>query len=96
MPGTRSGCPELGRYEGIRTEAALANLVDRDSAAVAHAQEIQTHDAVADCLSATTTLWLPVYGAGATVLVGLGAWSLDRARVRKEAAVASRNPPRKD
>ncbi|WP_232837971.1 hypothetical protein [Streptomyces atratus] len=96
MPGTRSGCPELGRYEGIRTEAALANLVDRDSAAVAHAQEIQTHDAVADCLSATTTLWLPVYGAGAAVLVGLGAWSLDRTRVRKGADVASRNPPCKD
>lgn len=29
-----------------------------------------------------TTLWLPVYGAGAAVLVGLGAWTFDRARVR--------------
>jgi hypothetical protein len=95
MPGTRARCPELGRYEDIRAEAALANLVGRDSAALAHAQEVQSHDAVADCLSATTTLWLPVYGAGAAVLVGLGAWSLDRARVRKEAAVAGRNPPRK-
>ncbi len=94
MPGTRRGCPETGRYEGIQAEAALANLVGRDRAALAHAQEAKVHDAVADCLSATTTLWLPAYGFGAAVLVGLGAWCLDRGRVRKEMAVASRNPPR--
>lgn len=94
MPGTRRGCPETGRYEGIQAEAALANLVGRDRAALAHAQAAKVHDAVADCLSATTTLWLPAYGFGAAVLVGLGAWCLDRGRVRKEMAVASRNPPR--
>ncbi|MFB6435442.1 hypothetical protein ACFCVY_01470 [Streptomyces sp. NPDC056411] len=94
MPGTRGVCPELGMYEGIRAEAALANLAGRDSGALAHAQAVQSHTAVADCLAATTTLWLPVYGAGAAVLTALGAWSLDRARARKRAAVADRNPPR--
>ncbi|MER7045876.1 hypothetical protein [Streptomyces jumonjinensis] len=93
MPGTRAGCPELGAYQSIHAEAALANLADRDSAALAQAQEAQSHVAVADCLSATTTRWLPVYGAGAAVLVGLGAWSLDRARARKEAAPTRGNPP---
>ncbi|MFG2222262.1 hypothetical protein [Streptomyces sp. NPDC048644] len=96
MPGTRDGCPELGAYEAIRVEAALADLAGRDSAALAHAQAAQSHEAVADCLSATTTRWLPVYGAGVTVLVGLGAWSLDRARVRKEVAAAGRKAPRQD
>ncbi|MFC4503650.1 MULTISPECIES: hypothetical protein [Streptomyces] len=95
MPGTRRGCPEVGRYEGIQAEASLANLVGRDRAALAHAQEAKIHEAVADCLSATTTLWLPAYGFGAAVLVGLGAWCLDRARVRKEMTVAGRNPPRR-
>ncbi|MFI2351734.1 hypothetical protein ACH492_32930 [Streptomyces sp. NPDC019443] len=90
MQGTRGACPELGRYEGIHAEAALANLAGRDPAAMTHAQEIQSEAAVSDCLSATTTLWLPVYAAGAAVLVGLCAWSLDRARVRKEAAAAGR------
>lgn len=85
MPGTRDRCPALGTYESIRTEAALANLAGRDAAALAHAQDVQSHDAVADCLSATTTLWLPVYAAGAAVLVGLGACSLDRVRARNEA-----------
>lgn len=90
MPGTRAACPALGRYEAIRAEAALAPLAGRDGAALAHAQAAQSHVAVADCLSATTTLWLPVYGAGAAVLVGLGAWSLDRARTRKGAATSAR------
>ncbi|MBL1094132.1 MULTISPECIES: hypothetical protein [Streptomyces] len=83
MPGTRAACPEVGRYESLRTEAALAHLAGRDGTALAHAQAAQSHDAVADCLSATTTLWLPVYAAGAAVLAGLVAWSLDRARARK-------------
>ncbi|MFF3909475.1 hypothetical protein ACFYZJ_26620 [Streptomyces sp. NPDC001848] len=90
MPGTRRVCPEVGKYEGIQAEAALANLVGRDRAALAHAQEVKIHDAVADCLSSTTTLWLPAYGFGAAVLVGLGAWCFDRARVRKEMAVSAR------
>ncbi|WP_224059057.1 hypothetical protein [Streptomyces kanamyceticus] len=80
MPGTRAECAELGAYESIRTEAALSNLAGRDGAALARAQEIQSHVAVADCLSATTTVWLPVYAAGIAVLVGLGAWSVDRLR----------------
>ncbi|MFH8774509.1 hypothetical protein ACIF83_19400 [Streptomyces sp. NPDC085866] len=93
MPGTRRACPELGKYAGIQAEAALANLVGRDRAALAHAQEAKIHEAVADCLSATTTLWLPAYGFAAAVLVGLCAWSIDRARVRRELAAAGRNAP---
>ncbi|MFE6129841.1 hypothetical protein ACFQ6Q_16470 [Streptomyces sp. NPDC056437] len=82
MPGTRARCPSLGTYERIRTEASLANLSGRDAAALAHTQEVQSHAAVADCLSATTTLWLPVYAVGVAVLVGLGAWITDRVRRR--------------
>ncbi|WP_330285634.1 hypothetical protein [Streptomyces sp. NBC_00576] len=94
MPGTRDRCPALGTYESIRTEAALANLAGRDAAALAQAQDIHSHDAVADCLSATTTLWLPVYAAGGAVVVGLGVWSIDRVRVRNESAEAGRRPSR--
>lgn len=83
MPGTRSGCEEMGRYEAIRSRAALADLADRDGPALAYAQEAQSDEAVADCLAATTTLWLPLYGTGAAVLVGAGAWSRDRDRARK-------------
>ncbi|WP_371583653.1 hypothetical protein [Streptomyces sp. NBC_01314] len=93
MPGAREGCPELGKYEGIRTQAALANLVGRDNAALAYARDVQSHAAVADCLAATTTRWLPVYGGAAAVAAGLAVWLLDRARVRKQAATADRPPP---
>ncbi|MFF6995380.1 hypothetical protein ACFY93_10530 [Streptomyces sp. NPDC008313] len=86
MPGARDRCPALGAYESIRTEAALAGLAGRDRAALVRAQDVQSHDAVADCLSSTTTLWLPVYAAGAAVLVALGAWSIDRARSGNEPA----------
>ncbi|WP_050514471.1 hypothetical protein [Streptomyces rimosus] len=86
MPGTRARCPALGTYESIRTEAALANLAGRDGAALAQAQDAHSHAAVADCLSATTTLWLPVYAAGAAVLVGAWAWAAERVRTRKGAA----------
>ncbi|MEU5241922.1 hypothetical protein ACH4UR_16615 [Streptomyces lydicus] len=79
-----------------RAEAALANLAGRDSGALAQAQAHQSHVAVADCLSATTTVWLPLYGLGAAVLTGLGAWSLDRARSRKEAVAARRDSSRPD
>ncbi|MGP4000655.1 hypothetical protein [Streptomyces sp. 8N706] len=89
MPGTRSDCRELGKYERLRTESSLANLAGRDSAALAYAQDSQSHDAVADCLAHTTTRWLPLYGLGAAVLVGLGAWSFDRARARREADLAT-------
>lgn len=93
MPGTRGRCSALGTYESIRTEAALANLADRAGTALAHAQAVQSHEAVANCLSATTTLWLPVYAAGAALLVGLGAWSVDRGRTRNEASLDG-PPPR--
>ncbi|MGW5869105.1 hypothetical protein ACWFRJ_44045 [Streptomyces sp. NPDC055239] len=90
MPGTRDSCDALGTYESIRTEAALANLTGRDGAALAQAQDVRSHEAIADCLSATTTLWLPVYAAGAAVVVGLGAWSIDRVRARSRAGVTGR------
>ncbi|MFE2145296.1 hypothetical protein ACFXA3_26780 [Streptomyces sp. NPDC059456] len=86
MPGTRERCPALGRYESLRTQAALGSLADRDPVALAQTQEVQSHAAVADCLSGTTTLWLPVYGAAVALLVALGSWSLDRARSRREHA----------
>ncbi|MDH6544809.1 hypothetical protein M2167_007380 [Streptomyces sp. SPB4] len=83
MPGTRNGCPAMGRYEALLTEAALADLAGRDGAALAYAQANQSGKAVADCLAATTTLWLPLYGAAAAVLVGAVAWVRDRARAGK-------------
>lgn len=82
MPGTRAMCPSLGTYERMRAKATVSDLAGRDSAALSHAQEVQSHIAVADCLSATTTLWLPVYAIGVAVLVGLGAWITDRVRRR--------------
>ncbi|MFF3559466.1 hypothetical protein ACFYXS_05425 [Streptomyces sp. NPDC002574] len=88
MPGTRARCIALGTYESIRTEAALADLAGRAGAALPSAQKSHSHDVVAECLSATTTLWLPVYAAGAAVLVGLGAWCIDRVRMRNAAAAA--------
>ena len=81
----RDDCRAVGRYESLRTEAALGNLTGRDSAALAQARAIRRHDAVADCLASTTTRWLPLYGLGASVLVGLGAWAIDRALARREA-----------
>lgn len=83
MPGTRNECRELGTYERAVVEASLGDLAGRERTAVAHAQDIKGHEAVADCLSATTTLWLPVYGLGAALLVGLGAWFFDRNRHRR-------------
>ncbi|MEU9486110.1 hypothetical protein AB0D83_21000 [Streptomyces decoyicus] len=93
MPGTRGACPDVGRYESLQAQAMIADLAGRGSAALAQAQAVRSHRAVAECLSATTTLWLPVYGAGAAVLAGLGAWFIGRARARKETAVADRLPP---
>ncbi|MEU6370027.1 hypothetical protein ABZ876_30970 [Streptomyces sp. NPDC046931] len=83
MPGTRNECRELGRYERAVVEASLGDLAGRERTAVAYAQNIKSHEAVADCLAATTTLWLPVYGFGMAVLVGVGAWSFDRNRNRR-------------
>ncbi|MEU9088293.1 hypothetical protein [Streptomyces sp. NPDC048357] len=92
MPGTRSGCEGMGRYEVLRTRAAVADLAGRDSAALAYAQEQQRDKAVADCLASTTTLWLPLYGAGAAVLVGACTWSFDRNRSRASARAEVRPP----
>ncbi|MFI1963246.1 hypothetical protein ACH429_03760 [Streptomyces pathocidini] len=94
MPGTRGDCRELGRYEDLRVEAALANLAGRDGTALARAKDLQSGDVVADCLAATTTRWLPVYAAAVAVLVGLGAWGADRARRRRQPAAASPGSPR--
>jgi hypothetical protein len=88
MPGTRAGCPALSRYEALRTQAALGSLAGRDSSALTEALRSHSHDVLADCLSATTTLWLPVYGAGAAVLVGLGTWYFDRTRRDRSAPPA--------
>ncbi|MFD5428115.1 hypothetical protein [Streptomyces sp. NPDC127084] len=80
MPGTRSGCTEMGRYEAIRAGAALADLAGRDGVALAYVQKAKSHEAVAECLSATTTQWLPVYAVAVAVLVGAGTWLRDRGR----------------
>ncbi|MFE6102136.1 hypothetical protein ACFVQ4_19490 [Streptomyces laurentii] len=82
MPGTRDQCAAVGAYARLQAEAELGSLAHGAGVALAGAQEVQSHAAVADCLSATTTLWLPVYAAGAAVLVGLGLWILGRARTR--------------
>ncbi|WP_237527368.1 MULTISPECIES: hypothetical protein [unclassified Streptomyces] len=54
--------------------------VHRARPALADGQAFRSHEAVADCLSAATTLWLPVYAAGAAVLVALAAWLTGRSR----------------
>ncbi|MFI6150069.1 hypothetical protein [Streptomyces sp. NPDC051109] len=82
MPATRSGCVLRGRYEALQVEAALGNLAGSDGAALAFVQQDEARKAVAECLAATTTLWLPLYGVGVAVLVGAGAWYRDRARAR--------------
>ncbi|WP_432169482.1 hypothetical protein [Streptomyces sp. 1222.5] len=82
MPGTRGECALMGRYAALQAKAALGDLSGSDGAALAFAQETQAGRAVAECLAATTTLWLPVYGLGAAVLVGTVAWFRDRDRAR--------------
>ncbi|WP_225826533.1 hypothetical protein [Streptomyces naphthomycinicus] len=83
MPGTRAECGLMGRYEALQAKAALGGLAGSDGAAVAYAQEVQARKAVAECLAATTTLWLPVYGVGVAVLVGVVVWFRDRAGARR-------------
>ncbi|MFD6230594.1 hypothetical protein ACFWFZ_27600 [Streptomyces sp. NPDC060232] len=78
VPGARSGCEEIGRYEALRTRAAPA-----------YVRESRRDQAVADCLASTTTLWLPLYGAGAAVLVGAGAWYRDRNRAGRRTGAGS-------
>ncbi|GHH65213.1 hypothetical protein GCM10018781_17360 [Kitasatospora indigofera] len=86
MPATRQGCVESGRYESLRTQAALGDLAGQDAEALAHTQQEQGHQVVVDCLAATTTRWLPVYALGTALLVGAGSWVWGRARVRRAAA----------
>ncbi|MER7507725.1 hypothetical protein ABTX82_05095 [Streptomyces lavendulae] len=69
--------------------ATAAPWGGRDGAALAYAQANQSGKAVADCLAATTTLWLPLYGVAAAVLVGGVAWLRDRARAGKGQARTS-------
>ncbi|MFB6575853.1 hypothetical protein ACFCYC_00185 [Streptomyces sp. NPDC056402] len=94
MPGTRSDCVLVGRYAALQVEAALGNLAASDGQALAFAQHDQARKAVAECLAATTTLWLPVYGVGAAVLVGACAWFRDRAvsRARTRSGPAAQGP----
>ncbi|MEV7520485.1 hypothetical protein [Streptomyces sp. NPDC091371] len=97
MPGTRSECVLLGRYEAFRTEAALGSLAGSDGAALAFAREAHARTAVAECLAATTTLWLPLYGVAVAALVGTVVWFRDRARAQdrdraQEAGPSSRDP----
>ncbi|MFE0421487.1 hypothetical protein [Streptomyces sp. NPDC058953] len=80
MPATRADCPSLGTYESLRTKAALATEASRDPSALSFAQQTASHQAVADCLSRTTTRWLPVYALGVALLVAVTLWSFDRAR----------------
>ncbi|MEV0993227.1 hypothetical protein [Streptomyces sp. NPDC049949] len=82
MPGTRSRCALQGRYEALQVEAALGNLAGNDPAALEFVRQDQARKAVAECLAATTTLWLPLYGVGVAVLVGAAAWFHDRTRAR--------------
>ncbi|MGY0459979.1 hypothetical protein ACW14Y_06920 [Kitasatospora sp. cg17-2] len=84
MPGTREGCVQAGRYESLHAQAALGDLAGLDPGALAYAQEQQSRAAVDDCLSATTTRWLPVYALGTAVLVTGGAWVWGRGRPRPE------------
>ncbi|MCY0935601.1 hypothetical protein [Streptomyces sp. H34-S4] len=88
MPGTRDKCELMGRYEALQVKAARGSLAGGDGAALAFAQDVQAGKAVAECLAATTTLWLPVYGVGAAALVGATAWFHDRARARRGRSAA--------
>ncbi|MEU1424468.1 hypothetical protein [Kitasatospora sp. NPDC005751] len=90
MPGTRQSCPEAGRYESLRTQAALGGLAGADPDALESAQREQSRAVVDDCLAATTTHWLPVYALGAALLVGgAAAWSSGRARTRGTTAASA-------
>lgn len=85
MPGTRADCEPLRGYQALQVEAALGNLAGRDASALAFAQEDQGRRAVAECLVATTALWLPLHGVGVALLVGTVAWFRERARARARA-----------
>ncbi|KJY35926.1 hypothetical protein [Streptomyces sp. NRRL S-495] len=85
MPGTRDSCVQAGRYESLHTRAALADLADADPQALAYEQEQQSRVAVDDCLSATTTRWLPVYALGTALVVAGVVWVSGRRRAGADA-----------
>ncbi|MEV7616826.1 hypothetical protein [Streptomyces sp. NPDC089799] len=93
MPGTRRDCALLGRYQALRAAASLGDVSGGDGAALAFAQESQARQAVAECLASTTTLWLPLYGLAAAVLVGTVAWFRDRSRARARALTGAGTGP---
>ncbi|MDY0815457.1 hypothetical protein [Kitasatospora purpeofusca] len=80
MPGTRDSCVQAGRYESLHARAALGDLAGVDPGALAYAQEQQSRVAVDDCLSATTTRWLPAYALGTALLVAGAVWVSGRRR----------------
>ncbi len=86
MPGARHTCPLSGRYEALRTRAALGALAGADRTALAWTQRSQGARAVADCLAATTTRWLPAYALGTALLVGAVSWVWGWTRERGRAA----------
>ncbi|WP_328958259.1 hypothetical protein [Kitasatospora purpeofusca] len=85
MPGTRDSCAQAGRYESLHAQAALGDLAGLDPGALAYTQEQQSRVAVDDCLSATTTRWLPAYALGTAVLVAGAVWVSGRRREREGA-----------
>jgi len=58
MPGTRKACAGVAAYEASRTTSTTPT--SNETAALSYTH-IQRHNAMADCLAATTTRWLPVY-----------------------------------
>ncbi|MET8824635.1 hypothetical protein ABZX40_03355 [Streptomyces sp. NPDC004610] len=76
MPGTRADCAQLGDHAALQTRADLGDLADRAGTALSYAQSDQRQHAVNDCLAATTTQWLPVYGLAAAVVAALAVWAV--------------------
>ncbi|MFI2612642.1 hypothetical protein [Kitasatospora sp. NPDC018619] len=83
MRRTRDACPRLGDYARWQAQAALGGLAGRDGPALAAAPGQQARHAVADCLSATTTLWLPVHALGAALPTAAAVLRAERARARR-------------
>ncbi|MEU3570121.1 hypothetical protein AB0E96_17100 [Kitasatospora sp. NPDC036755] len=91
MPHTRDECPHLGDYARWQARAALGDQAGHDGPALAAAQAQQAGRAVADCLAATTTLWLPVYALGAALLTAAAVLLTDRTRTRRQPSAAAEN-----
>jgi hypothetical protein len=78
MPGTRRMCGRVGSYASAHVAAS-----GPDGRAVEYVRAIQRHTAATDCLAATTTRWLPVYGLAAALLTFLVAALVSRRRAKK-------------